>query len=106
MKNLSNKNYPICLFGTFLFLLFFQINGFSQEHIVHGTVIDESGETLIGVYILDSLSGLGTAKDFDGYYVLYGLDEEIVLYFSYVIYISITFFVYKCYYIYQSIEIF
>src|SRR5690625_3970512 len=88
MKNLSNKNYPICLFGTFLFLLFFQINGFSQEHIVHGTVIDESGEPLIGVNILDSLSGLGTATDFDGYYELSGLDEETVLYFSYVGYES------------------
>ncbi len=55
---------------------------FAQTEVT-GTVIDETGEPLIGVSILVEGSSTGTVTDFDGNYVL-SVPEKATLVFSYI----------------------
>ena len=55
-----------------------------QEQPVSGRVIDESGETLIGVSISLKGTTTGTITDFDGFYTIEVDDINAVLVFSYV----------------------
>jgi len=72
-----------------LFLLFsilaFQINGFSQEKTVSGTVTSsEDGLSLPGVTIIINETSTGTVTDLDGKYTLSGVSPENILVFSYI----------------------
>lgn len=53
-------------------------------HTIEGKVVDESGEPLIGVNVQVEGTTTGTATDFDGIFVLEGIDEDAVLIISYV----------------------
>src|SRR5699024_7423353 len=51
---------------------------------VSGTVMDQSGEPLIGVNVLVKGTTKGTATDFDGRFVIEDINENAILVFSYV----------------------
>src|SRR5690625_1995598 len=51
---------------------------------VSGTVVDQNGETLIGVNIQVKGSNKGTATDIDGRFTLEDIDENAVLVISYI----------------------
>ncbi|GAA5221502.1 TonB-dependent receptor [Membranihabitans marinus] len=51
---------------------------------VKGSVVDGSGEALIGVNVLVKGSALGTATDFNGEFVLSGVPEDAILVVSYI----------------------
>lgn len=55
---------------------------------VSGTVTDESGEPLVGVNIQVKGTNRGTATDFDGQFLLEGVDENTTLIFSYIGYVT------------------
>ncbi len=55
---------------------------------VEGTVVDENGEPLIGVNVQVKGTAQGTATDIEGRYALEDLNENAVLVFSYVGYIT------------------
>lgn len=55
---------------------------------ISGTVVDQSGEPLIGVSVLVKGTGRGTATDLDGKFNLEDIDENAVLVFSYMGYQS------------------
>lgn len=70
--------------GIFLVLMAFSTMMNAQNETVTGMVTDDAGEPLIGVNVIDTESGTGTATDFDGLYELEGLGEGAVLVFSYI----------------------
>ncbi|GAA5225299.1 TonB-dependent receptor [Membranihabitans marinus] len=55
---------------------------------INGTILNQSGEPLIGVNVLVKGSDKGTVTDFDGKYQLQDVDEQAVLVFSYIGYVS------------------
>lgn len=57
---------------------------FGENIDVSGTVLDESGEPLIGVNILVEETGVGTSTDFDGKFSLSDIDENATLKISYI----------------------
>jgi len=69
-----------------LWILFFIIQStfmYAQSYSVTGTVIDENGETLIGVTIVEKGTSNGTATDMDGVYSIDVAARNAVLVFSY-----------------------
>lgn len=56
----------------------------SAEFIVSGKVVDESGNSLPGVNVLEKGTSNGTSTDIDGKYSLSVSDENAVLSFSYI----------------------
>lgn len=55
----------------------------SQKHTVSGTVIDENGDPMIGVSVLQEGSSTGVATDFDGRFSL-SVPAGATLHFSYI----------------------
>ncbi|MBQ7421512.1 MAG: TonB-dependent receptor plug domain-containing protein, partial [Prevotella sp.] len=56
---------------------------FAQEISVHGTVVDEAGETVIGATVKEKGSVNGTVTDFDGNFVI-SVSADAVLSVSYI----------------------
>jgi AraC-like DNA-binding protein len=77
MKNSLLKT----IFTTFLMTV---ATGVIAQLTVRGTVVDASGEPIIGANVLVKGSTVGTITDFDGNYSLEVADSRIVLVFSYI----------------------
>lgn len=70
-----------------LLMLFLPLMAFAQKAQVNGTVKDQSGETLIGVSVVEKGTTNGTITDLDGKYEL-ATQNNAILEFSYIGYIS------------------
>src|SRR5690625_5445497 len=68
----------------YLALMAFSTMVNAQNKSVTGMVTDDAGEPLIGVNVLDTESGTGTATDFNGLFELEDLNEDAILVFSYI----------------------
>ena len=64
-------------------LLFTSLVMTAQTLDVEGTVSDSSGETLIGAAVVVKGTTVGTVTDFDGHYLLTGVQADAELEFSY-----------------------
>ncbi len=73
-----------------LIALFLAIPVFAQNVDVTGTVVDDSGEPLIGVTVMVEGTSNGTATDFDGNYSLKNVPSKGKLVFSYIGYTQQT----------------
>ena len=77
-------NHKFCNFNLTLAFLFFFINIYSQENIISGIVIDNSGNPIPGVNILESSNKTnGAVSDFDGNFIITIADKSKLI-FSYV----------------------
>ncbi|KAA3439703.1 TonB-dependent receptor [Rufibacter hautae] len=75
-----------------LVLLLLPLTGFAQKHTISGYVRDaQTGENLIGVAILNSVTGQGTATNAYGFYSLTLPKDSVKLVLSYVGYERKTF---------------
>lgn len=70
-----------------LLMLFLPLMAFAQKAQVNGTVKDQSGETLIGVSVVEKGTTNGTITDLDGKYEL-ATHNNAILEFSYIGYVS------------------
>ena len=80
------KHYQTGIARKFLFLmvgLLCAIGATAQSITVRGTVVDPSGEPLIGASILAEGTSVGTATDIDGNYAI-NVNPDATLVFSYV----------------------
>lgn len=66
-----------------LFSLFLTANVYAQKIEVTGTVVDQNGETMIGVSVQDVKTSMGTITDLDGKFHLKA-DKGTTLKFSYI----------------------
>jgi hypothetical protein len=73
-----HRIYPIGL------LLFLFLTGARSQATFQGCVTDPAGEPLIGVSIIEALTGVGTATDLDGCFALNGPQDTLEVYLSYV----------------------
>ena len=64
-------------------LLTASLPALAQKVAVHGTVIDELGEALIGATVMEKGTSTGTATDLDGHYTIH-VNPDATLVFSYV----------------------
>ncbi|MBD5200655.1 MAG: TonB-dependent receptor [Bacteroidales bacterium] len=64
-------------------LLTASLPALAQKVAVHGTVIDELGEALIGATVMEKGTSTGTATDLDGHYTIH-VNPNATLVFSYV----------------------
>ena len=69
---------------SLVFALLISICSYGQSMIVKGKVVDEKGDPLIGVTIIESGVNNGAATNFDGNYVLNVQSESASLVVSYV----------------------
>ena len=67
------KNVFVCFF---FFSLVLQVS--AQQLKLSGTVRDEKGEPLLGVFILIKGTQQGTSTDFDGNYVLHAKVGDVL----------------------------
>ena len=81
-KNYQN-HFKLSLLPLLIFLLFGFV-GVSQIAIVKGTVVDESGNPLLGATVLVEGTTNGVTTDFDGNYVISVRKENATLVFSYI----------------------
>ena len=82
IKMLFNQKF--CNFNLTLAFLFFFINIYSQENIISGIVIDNSGNPIPGVNVLDASNKTnGAVSDFDGNFIITIADKSKLI-FSYV----------------------
>lgn len=82
MKKSNKKRRFICVLNLIFFMSFSFTGLFGQS--IKGKVMDENGETLIGVNILIKSTSNGTTTDANGNYSLDVPNENSVLVFSYV----------------------
>jgi iron complex outermembrane receptor protein len=71
------------LWATIAMLLVFTLPALAQKVTVHGTVLDELGEALIGATVMEKGTTNGTQTDLDGNFEL-RVDPNATLLFSYV----------------------
>ena len=71
------------LWVTALMLITCMLPALAQKITVHGTVVDETGEALIGATVMEKGTTNGTATDFDGKFEL-SVNPQAVLSVSYV----------------------
>ena len=62
----------------------------NQPHKVTGTILDENGEPMLGVTVIDKTTGNGTVTDLDGKYSIDVSGPKDVLIYSFVGYKSLT----------------
>ena len=79
ISNTRKKDRPISLLGPSV-----QIKIKPVAFTVLGTVVDQSGEPLIGVNVQVKGTNKGTATDFDGRFTLEDVNENAILVFSYI----------------------
>ena len=53
---------------TMVVLLFMSISMFAQQHSVKGTVVDQNGQPVIGMTVMEQGTQNGTTTDIDGNY--------------------------------------
>mgnify|MGYP001151189548 FL=1 len=89
MKNRRDFNLSGCsvlqrlFFFTFLFMVC-AIGAFAQGKTVSGTVLDKSGESVIGASVLVKGTTNGTITDFDGKFTLSNVSDDASLEISFV----------------------
>ena len=87
------KSFCLQVKGRTLFALlmamFIALPAFAQQISVQGTVIDETGEPIIGANVIAKGSGAGTATDFDGKFQI-SVSQNAELVVSYIGYESQT----------------
>ena len=81
--NKSSRKRILAFFFSFALLLC-TVPGFAQNIAVKGTVIDESGEPLIGVNVTVKGTTIGITTDIDGNYALNVPGSNSVIVFSYI----------------------
>ncbi len=74
----------IVSFLSTLLLLLYSIPGFAQEKPIKGTIIDSTGEPLIGVNVSIKGTTIGTISDLDGNYVLQAPNSNSIVVFSFI----------------------
>ncbi len=82
------KRSKSILLGITAFLCLIPNVVFAQTLTVEGTVIDETGEPLIGVSVVVQGKGVGGVTDLDGHYRIASVAQGATLEFSYVGYLS------------------
>jgi len=87
MKNkflLKKHNHPLVIIMlTFLFLIIFLGKSYSQERTISGSVTDATtGEPLLGVTVSVEGTTIGIVTDINGKYSLSNVNEDAVLVFS------------------------
>ena len=87
-KNQMMKRSKSILLGITAFLCLMPNVVFAQTLTVEGTVIDETGEPLIGVSVVVQGKGVGGVTDLDGHYRIASVAQGATLEFSYVGYLS------------------
>lgn len=89
MKNRKELNLSSCnslqrlFFFTFLFMVCV-VGAFAQSKTVSGTVLDKSGESVIGASVVVKGTTNGTITDFDGKFTLTNVPEKGTLEISFV----------------------
>lgn len=86
-KPTSRTAWPVSLSGrvlTAVVALLMSLPMFAQNIEVQGTVVDNTGEPLIGVTVMVDGTNNGTATDLDGHYTLRGVSPKGKITFSYV----------------------
>jgi TonB-linked SusC/RagA family outer membrane protein len=79
--------HVISCIGKYLFLLillFVSLSAYTQQVIVSGKVIDDSGMPLPGVTVLVKGTPTGTATDANGFYSIENVSQDATLVFSFV----------------------
>ena len=87
-KKQMMKRSKSILLGITAFLCLMPNVVFAQTLTVEGTVIDETGEPLIGVSVVVQGKGVGGVTDLDGHYRIASVAQGATLEFSYVGYLS------------------
>lgn len=82
----NNRLLTLFLFAVLIFLPFNSLTAQSAgpNKIVSGTVVDESGEPLIGVSVIEKRTSNGTITDIDGAFSIKLQQSDPVLSFSYI----------------------
>ncbi len=81
--NRIGKRWTVSFVFTLLLLLC-SVPGFAQTKSINGTVIDATGEPLIGVNVSIKGTTVGTITDLDGKYVLQAPNNNAVVVFSFI----------------------
>lgn len=90
-KAISNAGIRSWLLGFLFSLLLLPVSAYAQnQRTVTGTVVDETGEPLIGATVKVEGTAIGTATDFDGHYTLNVPTSAKKLTFSYIGYKPLT----------------
>ncbi len=90
-KAISNAGIRSWLWGFLISLLLLPASAYAQnQRTVTGTVVDETGEPLIGATVKVEGTAIGTATDFDGNYTLSVPASAKKLTFSYIGYKPLT----------------
>ncbi|MBN2520234.1 MAG: TonB-dependent receptor [Bacteroidales bacterium] len=84
MKNKKHLSKIVII----LLICFTHLTAFSQGRVITGKVTDPGGEGLPGVSIIVKGTTLGTITDYEGNYSLSNVDEDAILVYSYIGYIS------------------
>ncbi|WP_299668809.1 TonB-dependent receptor [uncultured Polaribacter sp.] len=63
-----------------IFLVTLSVHLFSQEKIISGTVVDETGQPLLGVSVLIKGASKGTTTDFDGVYNINAKTGDVLVF--------------------------
>lgn len=82
------KRYPLRTYAFCLVLLLFSFTVNAQTHVISGTVTDEKGITLIGVTVKVKNTKTGGMTDANGKFKITVADQNAVLVFAYVGYLS------------------
>ncbi|MDE6610596.1 MAG: carboxypeptidase-like regulatory domain-containing protein, partial [Muribaculaceae bacterium] len=90
-KAIGNAEIRRWILGMILSILLIPVSAYAQtQRTVTGTVLDETGEPLIGATVKVEGTTLGTSTDFDGHFSLNIPESAKQLTFSYVGYINQT----------------
>lgn len=82
------KKSKCFLLGILALLCLMPNSAFAQTLTVEGTVVDETGEPLIGVSVLVQGKTTGGVTDIDGHYRIPSVEQGATLEFSYVGYLT------------------
>lgn len=88
--NLFSSKSRVRLFCLTMLCLFLFQGVIAQNKMLVGTVVDELGETLIGVSVLNKTTGEGTITAIDGSFSLSGKQNDLIQ-FSYIGYASVDY---------------
>ena len=88
--NLFSSKFRVRQFCLTMLCLFLFQGVIAQNKMLVGTVVDELGETLIGVSVLNKTTGEGTITAIDGSFSLSGKQNDLIQ-FSYIGYASVDY---------------
>ena len=82
------KNFYVQRFSLFVLCLLFSLGGFAQaQRKITGTVIDKTGQSVIGASVMIKGARTGTQTDVDGNFTL-NVNSDAVIVISYLGYLS------------------